>query len=419
MDALTLSDFYGAWDLYAMPALTGGIIGLTLGLLGVYVVLRRLVFLSAAVSQAASLGVALAFFAAIVFGHDHALVPSPTVGSLLLTFLATLLVAGRRGRSTAWRDSALGLVFLAGSAGTLALGSRIVQELADIDSLLFGSAVAVLPEDFELVAAVYGAVVLLHVLWWRGFSAVSFDLAGALVRRLPVGLLELTLLFTLALAISVGTRVVGALPVFALSVLPAVVGARLATHLPMALSASAAVGAVAGYYGYLFAFLHDLPVGASQTLVAIAFVVLGEAVRRVPTLPLRLPPGSPGPRAPAVRRLSRPAAVVAVVLAAYVLARPMLAGLTQAGAPTALVAQEWVTFALVVGGLLGLAGAWTALRMLRRPRLATGFAVSVAALAVAGGLGVDEDLVRPILVAFALLAVAACHREGARLGAGR
>ncbi|TNF34310.1 MAG: metal ABC transporter permease, partial [Deltaproteobacteria bacterium] len=295
MDGLTLSDFYAAWDIFGVPALTGAIIGLVLGLLGVYVVLRRLVFLSAAVSQAASLGVALAFFAAIHLGAEHWYVPSPSVGALLVTFLATLVVAGRRGRSTAWRDAALGLVFLLGAAGTLALGSRIVQELSDIDSLLFGSAVAVLPEDFEVVAWVFGAVLVVHVLWWRGFAAVSFDLPGALVRRIPTRLLELLLFATLALVISLGTRVIGALPVFALSVLPAVVGARLATHLPMALGASAAVGAVAGFYGYLLAFLHDLPVGAAQTLIMVAFVLLGEAVRRVPVLPIRLAPGAAGP----------------------------------------------------------------------------------------------------------------------------
>lgn len=411
MDALTLKDFYAAWELFGTPALTGAIIGLVLGLLGVYVVLRRLVFLSAAVSQAASLGVALSFFAAISFGAEHALVPSPTVGALLVTFIATLVVAGRRGRSTAWRDAALGLVFLVGAAGTLALGSRIVQELADIDSLLFGSAVAVLPEDFEVVAWVFGAVLLVHVLWWRGFAAVSFDLPGALVRRLPVGFLELLLFVTLALVISVGTRIVGALPVFALSVLPAVVGARLATNLPMALGASAVVGAVAGYYGYLLAFLHDLPVGASQTLVVVAFVLLGEAVRRVPAPPLRLAPGIPGPRAGLVRAMSRVAGRFAVGVSAYVLLRPVLAGVAQVADVPALVAPALVTAALALGVVLAVLGGIGAVVVLRRPRLGLGFAVALGWVLAAGLLDLGEDLVRPVVLAAGLLAVAASFRE--------
>jgi len=411
VDGLSLTDFYAAWELFGTPALTGAVIGLVLGLLGVYVVLRRLVFLSAAVSQAASLGVALSFFAAITLGADTWYVPAPSVGALILTFLATLVVAGRHGRSTAWRDAALGLVFLVGAAGTLALGSRIVQELTDIDSLLFGSAVAVLPEDFEIVAWVFGGVLVVHLLWWRGFAAVSFDLPGALVRRLPVSFLELTLFATLALVISLGTRVIGALPVFALSVLPAVVGARLATHLPMALGASAAVGAVAGFYGYLLAFLHDLPVGASQTLVVAAFVLLGEAVRRVPTLPVRLAPGASGALTPRTLQASWLGGLVAVVVAGYVLLRPVLAGVSQALEAPGLVSGALVTGSVVVGVALALVGAVLSFVALRRPRLTVGFVVALAWVVAAGGLDLGEDLVRPVVLGAGLLAVAACHRE--------
>ena len=62
MDAApTLAEFFAAWDLFRAPALTGALAGMMLGCLGVYVVLRRMVFLAATVSQAASFGVALAY----------------------------------------------------------------------------------------------------------------------------------------------------------------------------------------------------------------------------------------------------------------------------------------------------------------------------------------------------------------------
>src|SRR5690606_8100699 len=156
-------------------------------------------------------------------------------------------------------DSVLGGLFLIGAAGTLAVGTRILQDVADIDSLLFGSAVAVTPADLTVTAWVFGAAVLLHAVLWRGFAAVSFSLADARVRGIPVRALEATLFLTFAVTLSVGTRVIGALPVFALSVLPAVVGARLAKNLPMALVASGLIGALAGLYGYLLAFFLELP----------------------------------------------------------------------------------------------------------------------------------------------------------------
>src|SRR5688572_22775382 len=144
----SVAHFSEAWDLFMHPAFAGTIAGGLLGFLGGYVVLRRLVFLAAAVSQAASLGVAAAFCAQLHLGLP-AVIASPSLGAALLTVLAVLPVALERSWARARRDSVLGFAFLVGAAGTLAIGTRIVEEIHDIDSILFGSAVAVLPSHFN------------------------------------------------------------------------------------------------------------------------------------------------------------------------------------------------------------------------------------------------------------------------------
>ena len=260
---------------FSTPFCPAVLAGAVLGWLGIYVVLRKLVFLSAAISQAAGLGVASAFFVQIHLGVS-ASVASPLVGAGALTMLAVLPVATERGRRSARRDSILGFIFLLGAAGTLAVGARIVQEVQDIQSILFGSAVAVLPEDFRLVLVTAVALLALHIWWHRGFSAVSFDAAGARVRGLPVGILDLGLFLSLAVAISVSTRVLGALPTFAFSVLPAMAAVRWVPNVGWGLIVASVLGAAAGFCGYLIAFLYELPVGASQTLFAAATVALAE-----------------------------------------------------------------------------------------------------------------------------------------------
>lgn len=283
----SLKLFFSAWELFRDPALTGTIAGAMLGLMGVYVVLRRMVFLTAAVSHAASLGVALAFFLQVQFGLSGFFV-SPWVGSFTLT-IATLMAVNLARRSDRdFSDAALGFAYLLGAAGTLALGTRIVVELHDINTLLFGTAVAVVPEDFRLIVIFGALTVVLHAWLWRGFSAVSFDREDARVRGLPVRVLEVLLLALLALAISLTTRVIGALPTFAFSVLPALVAIRVARNVPQALLLATAVGAIAGFSGYVLAFIYELPVGAAQTLVAATFVVLTElSVRGLHMIPRR------------------------------------------------------------------------------------------------------------------------------------
>lgn len=273
-----LSEFFAAWELFREPALTGLVAGGVLGFVGVYIVLRRMVFLSAALSQSAGLGVALAFHIQI---HVAALagIVTPTVGAVVLTFAAVGLVLTDHSRGTGRRDALLGLIFLAGSAGALAIGTRIVQEVQDIQTVLFGTAVAVMPEDFRLAVFVGVALLGLHLWWMRGFIQASFDPEGARVRGLPVRLLDVVLLLTLAVAISIFTRIIGALPVFAFTVLPAIAAVRLARNVPQALWLSLGVGAFTGFAGYIVAWRHDLPVGASQALLGVAIVLVAEVLR--------------------------------------------------------------------------------------------------------------------------------------------
>jgi zinc transport system permease protein len=279
-EPVTLVQFFDAWDLFALPALAGTLAGALLGFLGVYVVLGRMVFLSAALSQAAGLGVALACYARAVLGLP-ALLTHPMLGATGLTLAATFVLLGDRNAHGAGRDARLGLAYLLGTAGALALGTRLAQELGDLQSLLFGSAVVVSPGDFKLIAVIAAGLLGLHLWWRRGFVQAAFDRDGAAVRGLPVRLLEVLLLLSLALAISATTRVLGALPVFAFSVLPAMAAIPLSATPSRALVLASALGAAAGFLGYLAAFRWQLPVGPAQALVAAAFVAASLPLRRL------------------------------------------------------------------------------------------------------------------------------------------
>ena len=273
----TLSDFFAGWELFGTPALAGLVAGLLLGALGVYIVVRRMVFLSAALSQSAGLGVALAFWVEVELLDDHAH-RLPTVFATIATIATALLLFFGRS-SGGRRDGLLGLAYLVGAAGTLAIGTRIVAEVHDIQTLLFGSAVVVLPEQLHGLLALAALVLAVHAWWMRGFVQASLDRDGARVRGVPVLALDVVLLVSLALSISYATRVLGALPVFAFSVLPALAALRSAANVHRALLGAAALGGLCGFLGDVVAFRYALPVGASQALVCAAAVVAAELVR--------------------------------------------------------------------------------------------------------------------------------------------
>ncbi len=264
-------DFAQGWQrgIYQDPVWCGAVAGLVLGFLGVFIVLRRAVFVTAAVSQAAGLGVALAFYLTI----HHALAVPPVLAALVLGVIATVSLALPVHTLRLPRESALGLSFIAASALAVLVGDRITQEAHDVTDILFGTAVLVRRSDLWLVSGVGGAVTLVVTVCYRGLVFAGFDPEGARVQQLPVRGLNLLFWALVAVEVSVTTRALGALPVFAFAVIPAVAALPLVRRLPYALLMAALIGGGSGALGYLFAFFFQFPVGASQATVAVAILV--------------------------------------------------------------------------------------------------------------------------------------------------
>lgn len=282
-DALQpLLDFINGWELFRDPILCGMGAGAVLGMLGVFIVLRRMVFISAALSQAAGLGVALSFFAEIQLGVVATLA-DPRLGALVMTLLAAgLLRREPMGRLS--REGLLGMAYLVGAAGTLMVGTRITQEAHDIQAILFGTGVLVRPSDTAWVLVMAGVLIALMLWWRRGLVFSSFDPDGARVRGLPVTFLSGFILVAIAFTVSIATRALGALPVFAFSVLPAMAAIAIARNPTAAMILAALFGGLGGIGGYMLAFFGDFPVGASQTVVCAALAVLAIAAGRlIPT----------------------------------------------------------------------------------------------------------------------------------------
>ena len=275
MEATSTPGFFAAWNLFRDPMLCALIAGVVLGFLGVYVVLRRMVFVSVAVTQASGLGVALAFFAEIHLGITF----DPIVGAIVFSLLSTVLLSVDPRSFRIPRESLLGFAFALTGGATILVEDRIVQEAHDIHSILFGSAVLVRPMDVAAVAVTGALVLTLHLVAFRGVVFASFDPDAARVQGLPVRLLSAFVLASVGAMAGVSARALGALPVFALGTLPAVAALVIGLELRWAFLAAAVLGGLAGISGYLFAFYFEFPVGGSQTMVASAMLLVAFAVR--------------------------------------------------------------------------------------------------------------------------------------------
>ncbi len=276
-----LTEFINSYFLWRDPMIVGASTGAICGFLGVYVVLRRIIFVSATLTQISSFGVALSFY---LEGMGLAIFSSlfgPFALSLILTVFAAAFYALKRDFSRISREGVIALGFLIASGGVLILGDRIVKGSHDIATILFGSAVVVAPADVYIVPGVALFVLLIHKLFFKDFIFVSFDTESAQLFKYPVRLLNTLLLITVAVVVAVATRALGALPVFALLALPPLSSLYLTEKLKLVFVFSVVIGVLSAVFGYFFSFILSIPTGASITVCASIFFIIAAAWREV------------------------------------------------------------------------------------------------------------------------------------------
>ncbi len=277
--APTLQDFVAGWELFSDPVVAAATAGVLLGFLSLYVVLRRIVFVSLVAAQTAALGVALGFYLDI---HGHGLL-SPGLLGLLCSVGFVLLWGTEWSPRRSSRDVGLAAAYALTGAIVVVLGSKITQESHDIQGLLFGTAVLVRASDRASLMLLAAMIALPHLLWFRGISFAALDPVTATVHRLPVKWLTGFVSLSLGLSIGLSARALGALPVFAFSTLPATTMLLFGAGPFATALGGALLGAMGGAGGYVLAFLHDWPVGATQagTVAAAASLAwLARAIRR-------------------------------------------------------------------------------------------------------------------------------------------
>lgn len=267
--------FWEARFLWEEPMIAAVLASAMLGYLGFFVVLRRIAFMSAALSQVSGLGVATAFLVGSFVGiTPHAETPlwlNPLLWALVFACLgaAAMAVPARSRRVTA--ESAVALAYLGASAFVLLVlaNPRIAQEAHEIGDLLFGNAVVVRRQDLWNLGFAALLVLLVHGLLFRSFLFASFDPDTARVSGVPVHGVELVLHLSLAVAVAVATRALGALPVFSFLVLPAGAALLCSERLRIVLLLSVVIAVSSAAGGYALSWTLSLPTGSVMVALGV------------------------------------------------------------------------------------------------------------------------------------------------------
>lgn len=267
---------FGFWEsMYAWrdAVIVSLLCAVALSYLGVWIVLKRVVYVPLALAQVSSVGVVLAYLVGSWLGiHPHdahgcCIFIDPSWMSLLVALGTAFWFAQSHD------DNALSIVaaYLISGSAVLILGGYVRQDLHDIQTVLFGNAVLVDTIQILYVGGSATIVFAIHVLFYRRFLFVSFDPDAAGAAGLRSFRMEVLLYTSFALMISVATRAIGALPAFGLMVLPAMTALRFAKSMRMAFLWAMGFGAIAAGFGYYFSFRFGFPTGASMVTLSGLF----------------------------------------------------------------------------------------------------------------------------------------------------
>ena len=254
------------------------VIAVACSVLGVYVVLRRIVFVGAALAQLSSAGIALALFlsgAGIVSG----MAGHPTAFALAFALAGAIFFGlGGGQRAGVPPDATIGVGYaVAAAAGILLISKAKSGEAHDI--FLSGNILGITREDTLVLLAITIPVLVAHALFYKEFLFVSFDRETARTLGYRVTFWNLLLYFTLGLVIAFAMQFAGVMLVFDFLVLPAVTGLLLARSMAGIFTVSVISAVVAAVAGFSLSVPFDLPSGPAIIAVSGALALLAWPAR--------------------------------------------------------------------------------------------------------------------------------------------
>jgi len=263
---------------------TSVLIGLTCPLVGVFLVMRRLVFMGVALPQISSTGIAIALSLPLWLGFhttDHGSQSAHTLafaGSMTFSLVAILVLAFLERRGRGQPEGRLGTAYVVAAAlSILLLAKNPYGEIGLLD-LLKGEVITISDFDLALTAATLVLVIAALGLFHRELLLVSFDREMAVTLRKNVVFWDVLLYLLIGLTVSMAVLSVGPLIAFGFLLIPVLTAHAISRNMNQLMGLASVIGGAAAFLGFCIAYKLDMPVGPTDVvllglLYAIAWIV--------------------------------------------------------------------------------------------------------------------------------------------------
>lgn len=241
----------------AHAALACLLCGIACGIIGTYVVCRRLVFLSGGITHASFGGIGMAYY----FGAN------PLLGALIFSILSAWGIETFTSRKQIREDSAIGLIWSLGMAIGIIFIYLTPGYAPNLMSFLFGNILSVTSTDIVWMAIVDAVILLIFATMYRPILYVAFDREYARSQNFPTRIISYLMVTLVAITIVISIRVVGIVLLISLLTIPAVIGNLISKSFSRILVYGSVIAALSAFAGLYISYKTNIPSGASTIFV--------------------------------------------------------------------------------------------------------------------------------------------------------
>jgi zinc transport system permease protein len=245
--------------------LTGILASVACGIIGTYIVVRRISYIADGIAHAVLGGMGAALYFQKVYHWQGVM---PLHGALVSAIIAAIII----GLVSLWakqrEDTVISALWAVGMAVGIVFISRTPGYNEDLMGYLFGNILMVSSNDLWMLAGLDAIIVALGLLFYNQFLAVCFDDEFARLRGVRVEVFYLLLLCLAALTVVVLATVVGIVMVIALLTLPIGIAALFSTTMWRMMLISTILCAVFTTSGLALSYAPDYPAGATTIIIA-------------------------------------------------------------------------------------------------------------------------------------------------------
>ncbi|SDC15116.1 metal ABC transporter permease [Williamwhitmania taraxaci] len=246
--------------------IAGILLSIAAGIIGTYIVARRLVFLTGGITHASFGGIGIAYFAGI----------NPIFGAFVFSILSAMGIEWTTTKGKLREDSAIGILWSFGMAIGIIFIAITPGYAPNLMGYLFGSIVTVTSLDLITVCIVNLIVLLFFLRFYRWIIYSAFDPEFAKTQRIPVGLINMLMTILVAVTIVSGIRIVGIILLLSLLTIPPSTANLFSRNFKTIAIASVILNMIGITIGLILAYKMNIPSGASVVFVQVILFALAK-----------------------------------------------------------------------------------------------------------------------------------------------